>query len=127
MRRNVIFERARFYRCTQQQGESAEEYIIALHQLADTCEYSVIKDEMICNQLVVGIRDESLPNLTGQPSFSDNERWLFALPPHLGGLGIVDPSVHSAYPFSVSAAITSPLVHIILQQSSTYSVAVTFE
>lgn len=52
---------------------------------------------------------------------------MFALPPHLGGLGIVDPSVHSVYQFSASAAITSPLVHLILQQSSTYSVAVTFE
>ena len=45
----------------------------------------------------------------------------------MGGFGIVDPSVHSAYQFSVSAAITSPLVHLVLQQSSTYSAAVTFE
>lgn len=60
MRRNVIFERARFNRRTQQQGESAEEYITALHQLADTCEYGNIKDEMIRDRLVVGIRDELL-------------------------------------------------------------------
>ena len=65
--------------------------------------------------------------MTGQPSFSDDECQLFALPPHLGGLGIVNPSVRSAYQFSASAVITSPLVHLILQQSSTYSVAVTFE
>ena len=53
MRRNVIFERARFNRRTQQQGELAEEYITALHQLADMCEYGDIKDEMIRDQLVV--------------------------------------------------------------------------
>ena len=53
VRRNVIFERARFNRRTQQQGELAEEYITALHQLADMCEYGDIKDEMIRDQLVV--------------------------------------------------------------------------
>ena len=60
VRRNVIFERTCFNRCTQQEGESAGDYITALHQLADTCEYGDIKAEMICNRLVVGIRDESL-------------------------------------------------------------------
>ena len=60
VRRNVIFERAHFNRCTQQQGESAEDYITVLHQLANTCEYGDIKGEMIRDYLVVGIRDESL-------------------------------------------------------------------
>ena len=60
MRRNVIFERARFNRRTQQQGESVEDYITVLHQLADTCEHGDIKGEMIRDRLVVGIRDELL-------------------------------------------------------------------
>ena len=60
VRRNVIFERTRFNRCTQQQGKSAEDYITVLHQLADTCEYGDIKGEMIRDCLVVGIRDELL-------------------------------------------------------------------
>lgn len=38
----------------------AEDYITILHQLAGSCEYGEIKDEMIHNRLVVGIRDESL-------------------------------------------------------------------
>ena len=60
VRRNVIFERARFNKRTQQQGESAEDYITVLHQLADTCEYGDLKEEMIRDCLVVGIRDEAL-------------------------------------------------------------------
>ena len=60
MRRNVIFERARFNRCTQQQGESAEDYITVLHQLVDTSEYGDIKQEMIHDRVVVCIRDKSL-------------------------------------------------------------------
>ena len=60
VRRNVIFERARFNKRTQQQGESAEDYITVLHQLAENCEYGEIKEEMIRDRLVVGIRDEAL-------------------------------------------------------------------
>jgi len=49
-----------------------------------------------------------LPNLTGQPSFNDNECELFALPARLGGLGIVDPSQYSMFQFSTPVAITAP-------------------
>ena len=60
------------------------------------------------------IRTKFLPNLTGQPSFNDDERRLFALLPRLGGLGIVNPQEHSSYQFSASTEITSPLVRLIL-------------
>ena len=60
VRRNVIFERAHFNKRTQQQGESAEDYITVLHQLAECCEYGDIKEEMIRDHLVVGIRDEAM-------------------------------------------------------------------
>ena len=64
------------------------------------------------------IQTRFLPNFTGQPSFSDVERKLFALPACLGGLGVVDPSQYSAFHYSASVAITAPLVQLILQQSS---------
>ena len=64
------------------------------------------------------IQTRFLPNLTGQPSFSDAERKLFALPARLGGLGVVDLSQYSTSQFSASVAITAPLVRSILQQSS---------
>ena len=55
-----IFERARFNRRNQHPGETAEDYITALHQLAQGCNYGEMTEELICDQLVVGIRDESL-------------------------------------------------------------------
>ena len=64
------------------------------------------------------IQTRFLPNLTGQPSFNDAERKLFALPARLGGLGLVDPSQYSFFQFSASVAITAPLVWSILQQFS---------
>ena len=39
VRRNIIYERARFNRRVQQEEESAEQYIVSLYKLAETCEY----------------------------------------------------------------------------------------
>ena len=64
VRHNVIFKRARFNKRNQKPGETVEDYITTLHQLAENCEYGNIKDEMIRNRLVVGIRDESLSERT---------------------------------------------------------------
>ena len=59
VRKNVIYERALFNR-SQQSGESAEQYIMALYELVQHCDYGGMKDEMIRDRLVVGIRDSSL-------------------------------------------------------------------
>jgi len=58
--KNVIFKRARFNRRIQQEGESAEQYIAALYNLAESCEYGTMKSELIRDRLVVGIRDIGL-------------------------------------------------------------------
>ena len=60
VRRNVIFERARFNRRNQLGTESAEQYIMELYRLAESCNYGDFKDEMIRDRLVVGIRDAAL-------------------------------------------------------------------
>ena len=60
VRKNVIYERARFNRRNQQSGESAEQYIMVLYNLAENCDYGDIKEEMIRDRLVVGIRDTAL-------------------------------------------------------------------
>ena len=57
---NIIFERARFNRRTQRDGETAEEFVTCLYSLAADCHYGNLKDEMIRDRLVVGIRDCSL-------------------------------------------------------------------
>ena len=58
--KNVIFERARFNWRTQRIGETAEESITCLYSLAADYQYGNLKDEMIRDRLVVGIRDCSL-------------------------------------------------------------------
>ena len=60
VRKNVIFERARFNRCNQAPGETSEQYIMELYKLAEDCEYGAMKEEMIRDRLVVGIRDTVL-------------------------------------------------------------------
>ena len=68
---NVIFEHARLNRCSQEDGESAEEFITSLYQLVENCEYGALQDQMIHDRIVVGICDQALsqrmqldPNLT---------------------------------------------------------------
>lgn len=59
VRRNTIFERAKFNRRSQREGESVEQYIADLYELAEFCEYGDLKEEMR-DRLVVGIRDLAL-------------------------------------------------------------------
>ena len=60
VRRNTIFERAKFNRRSQMAGESAEQYITALYNLVETCEYGTMTEEMMRDRLVVGMRDIAL-------------------------------------------------------------------
>jgi ribosomal protein L44E len=60
VRKNVIYERARFNRRCQQDGETAEQFIRELHQLAEDCDYGDRTKEMIRDRLVVGIKDSRL-------------------------------------------------------------------
>ena len=58
VRRNVIFERAKFNQRQQEMGETADCFITALHGLAEHCGYGALHSEMIRDRLVVGIRDK---------------------------------------------------------------------
>ena len=58
--RNVIFERARFNRRNQLEGESSEQYISELYCLVDNCNYGNLKDKLLRDRLVVGISDQEL-------------------------------------------------------------------
>ena len=60
VRRNVIFERARFNRRQQRDGESVEQYITALYGLIETCNYDALAEEMLRDRIVVGIKDQAL-------------------------------------------------------------------
>ena len=60
VRRNVIFERARFNRQNQLPGETIEQYITILYMLIETCEYGELKEQLLRDRIVVGIRDMAL-------------------------------------------------------------------
>ena len=59
-RRNIIYEQARFNKRDQTRDKTAEQYISALYMLAETCQYGTLQNEMIRDQLVIGIRDTAL-------------------------------------------------------------------
>ena len=60
VRRNTIFERAKFNRRSQEEGENVDSYITSLFCLAEHCKYGALHDEMIRDRMVVGIVDSSL-------------------------------------------------------------------
>ena len=60
VRRNVIYECARFNRRDQEKDETAEQYISALYTLVEHCEYGDMKEELLRDRLVIGVRDTAL-------------------------------------------------------------------
>ncbi len=60
IRKNTIFERAKFNRRCQEEGEMVDSYTTSLFCLAEHCEYGAFHDEMTRNRIVVGIIDSSL-------------------------------------------------------------------
>lgn len=55
--RNVIYERYKFNTCEQNQGESVAEYITKLRQLASTCDFGVLENDLLRDRLVLGTKD----------------------------------------------------------------------
>ena len=53
VRKNVIFERARFNRRSQLDRETVDQYIAVLHNLAENCDYGTLKSELIRDRIVV--------------------------------------------------------------------------
>ncbi|UYV60823.1 K02A2.6-like [Cordylochernes scorpioides] len=59
-KRNVIYERAKFNRRSQGETEPVEEFITNLYVLAENCSYGILKEEMIRDRLVVGVKNFNL-------------------------------------------------------------------
>jgi hypothetical protein len=75
--------------------------------------------EDLLQPLEEAIAQEFIPAITGR-EVSDEIRELLALPPRLGGLGIVLPTLKSAEEFEASKAITKALVETIKTKQKTY-------
>ena len=59
-KRNDLFERAKFNKRRQNEGESVDHFITALHILSEHCGYGDMRDQLIRDLIVVGIRDDKL-------------------------------------------------------------------
>ena len=59
-RRNPIYERARFNKRIQEPGETVDSFVTALYCLAEHCDYGELREQMIRDRLVVGLRDANL-------------------------------------------------------------------
>ena len=59
---NETYERFIFNRRGQEENESIDQYVTVLRKLAQTCNFcNCLHDSLIRDQLVLGIRDESIP------------------------------------------------------------------
>ena len=55
--RHVLFERYKFNSSTQK-GETVDEFVVKLRQLAESCEFGTLKDSLIRDRLVIGTTDD---------------------------------------------------------------------
>ena len=60
IKRNVIFERAKFNLRFQKENESVNNFIGDLFTLAQHCNYGTLHDEMVRDHIVVGLKDKTL-------------------------------------------------------------------
>lgn len=60
VKRNVIYERSRFNSRRQDDGEPVDDFITSLYSLVEHCNYAALKDELIRDRIVVGVRDRQL-------------------------------------------------------------------
>ena len=59
-RKNLISERAKFNQRVQAETETVDQFATALYALVEHCEYEGLKEQMIRDRLVVGLRDSKL-------------------------------------------------------------------
>ena len=60
IKRNVIFERAKFNLTFQKENESVDNFITDLFTLAQHCNYGTLHDEMVRDRIVVSLKDKTL-------------------------------------------------------------------
>lgn len=60
VRRNVIFERTKFNRRRQKDGEIVDSFSTASHALAEHCAFGTLRDELIRDRIVVGLLGSKL-------------------------------------------------------------------
>lgn len=57
---NIIYERAKFNNRYQNDNESVSDFITSLFELSKSCNYSILREELVRDRIVVGIKDKKL-------------------------------------------------------------------
>ncbi|XP_064477846.1 uncharacterized protein LOC135391507 [Ornithodoros turicata] len=57
---NVVYESACFHRRSQEPTETVDQYMTCLHTMADRCKFGDLKERMIRNRFILGLRDTVL-------------------------------------------------------------------
>ena len=57
--RNILYERYIFHNAEQQPNETIDQYLLRLLRLAEPCRFAGLHDEMLCDRLVLGVRDKA--------------------------------------------------------------------
>ena len=60
IKRNVIFERAKFNMRKQETSESVDAFITDLYCMSEHCEFGALREELIRDRIVVGLQDVKL-------------------------------------------------------------------
>ena len=55
---HMTYERYVFNQRTQQPSESIEDFVADLRKLAKSCAFELLEDSLICDRIIVGIRDD---------------------------------------------------------------------
>ena len=80
--------------------------------------------KLLANDLGMPVTSDGFDHFQGKCAFSDAKRQLISLPSRLGGLGITDPCVSSAFQFDASQRVTGPLVSLLLEQDSQFTIEI---
>ncbi len=59
-KRNITYERHRFFTCSQREGERIDQYVTELKNRAKTCEFELLNDSLIRDRIVCGIQSNAL-------------------------------------------------------------------
>ncbi|KAL3173417.1 hypothetical protein MRX96_042083 [Rhipicephalus microplus] len=62
--KNIVYESARLNLRCQQLGETVDQFATELSKLADRCEFAGMKEPLIRDRFVVGLRDQVLSGRT---------------------------------------------------------------
>ena len=57
--KNVIYDRYVFNTCTQEPAEGIDQYMTRLRQLASSCDYGNLTDDMLRDRLILGTKDSA--------------------------------------------------------------------